>query len=100
MIEIIKEIIRGVSFVLGGGILGYFIQKLKNRPQITPHGCRVSGLDVYTYFDSENQSSNPACPYLSPEGNCQFKPSDEKTKEMLKSQKDKCYFISCWKKNK
>lgn len=101
MEEIIREIIKGIFFVLGGGIFGYFIQKLKNRPQITTHGCRISDLDVYTYFDSKNKSSNPACPYLSLEGKCQFKPFDEKKEEkekMLEIQNNKCYFISCWKK--
>lgn len=99
--EIIIEIIKGLFFVLGGGILGYFIQKLKNRPQITTHRCRISDLDVYTYFDSKNKSSNPACPYLSPKGNCQFKPAGEKKEEkeqMLEIQGSRCYFISCWKK--
>lgn len=104
--EIILEIIKiGVPATITGviGLLsGYHIQKLKNRPKITTHGCRISGDSVYTYFDSTNKPSKPACPYLSKNGDCKY-PVNPKInvlrRAILETNNGKCY-IAMWSENK
>ncbi len=84
-----------------GGVVGFLIQKLRNRPQVVNHHCRIADIDVYTYFDSANKPSKPACALLSPEGNCQLlgKESnlDPGIKEGLAFHKEKCY-LAQWNK--
>ena len=62
------EIILLVS-VLGNCFLGWLTYKSQIRqirPKVITHGCRVSGLQVYTFFDKENKMSEPVCVYLDP----------------------------------
>lgn len=63
-----------------GLIAGIYIQRKKNRPEVVTHGCRILGQDVYTYFDPDNNTSEPACPYLLKGGKCDFKPTDKNSK--------------------
>ena len=74
------------------------------RPQVVAHGCRVSELDMYTYFDEGNKSSEPACVYLASDGSrdCRFDPqthrapgTQEKAKKMLEINGGKCY-LALW----
>jgi len=108
LIEIIKLIIPGII----GGYLAIRLQQKKNRPEIKTHGCRIMDRDVYTYFDPDNDSSEPACPYLSKEGECKFDPNLQNSKQnvewdndghikifgidekkyILEVNKNKCYF--------
>lgn len=60
-IPFLKEII----LLIIGYAFAILLQRKKNRPKIVPHGCRILGQDVYTYFDPDNNSSEPACSYLS-----------------------------------
>lgn len=97
-IDLTPTILKAVEIILVGGIgfiSGYYIQKLRNRPEITTHGCRILDKQVYTYFQSDNNPSKPACSYLSKEGNCQFVPDNEEKKRILKNQGGKCY-IAKW----
>lgn len=76
----IKIVIEVIKLVLSGVIGGYFaikLQQKKNLPEIKTHGCRIMDKDVYTYFDPDNNSSEPACPYLSKGGECNFNPTEQ-----------------------
>lgn len=79
----IKIIIEIIKLIVSGVIGGYFaikLQQKKNRPEIKTHGCRIMDRDVYTYFDPDNNSSEPACPYLSEGGQCNFNPTKDNSK--------------------
>lgn len=111
--EIIIEAIKITAAFIVGFLTKYCIQKLKNRPKITTHGCRISGQDVYTYFHSNNKPSCPACPYLLKGGECKFKPTNQNSKQntewdgngnvkfwsaedknkMLEINENKCYLV-------
>jgi hypothetical protein len=97
-IEIIKLIAPGG--IMGGitGIIGgYFaiqLQRKKNRPKPTTHKCRIMDGDIYTYFDPDNNSSKPACPYLSKSGECKFNPTEQNSK--LKTEWDADGHIKFW----
>ncbi len=79
------------------------VQMKQIRPQVISHGCRVSNLDVYTYFDEKNKISEPACVFLSSDGKCLFEPKDRHddqklqdfSQRMLAINKNKCY-LSIW----
>lgn len=85
------------------------VQMKQIRPDVTAHGCRISGLQIYTYFDENNKLAEPACVFLSPDGSheCLFeiegcvKEEDKKWAErMLQINNGKCY-LSLWgQKNK
>jgi hypothetical protein len=116
IIEIIKLVISGII----GGIFAIKLQKKKNRPEIKTHGCRIMDRDVYTYFDPDNNNSEPACPYLSEGGECKFIPNEknskqntewdnnghikifgvEEKKHILEVNKNKCYLALWNQKNK
>ena len=92
----------GSAFIssIAGLIIAFKVEKKKIRPQITPHECRISNLQVYTYFDENNKLSAPICPYISRNGKnkccCAIKDDDEKKdekKKMLKINNNICYFI-------
>ena len=111
LIEIIKLIITGTI----GGCFAIQLQRKKNRPEVKTHRCRIMDGDIYTYFDPDNDSSEPACPYLSKGGECKFNPSEQNSKQsiewddsghvkvwsiaekkhMLKVNNNKCY-IALW----
>lgn len=74
------------------------------KPQVVAHGCRVCGLQVYTFFNEDNKMSEPVCVYLASDKSrdCRFNPQthnkeDDKIQgqEMLKINNNKCYF-SLW----
>jgi len=73
------------------------VQLRQIRPEIVTHGCRVSGLTVYTYIDENNKMSEPACVYLASDGSrkCKFEPSSEEARRMLAINRSKCY-LSLW----
>lgn len=94
----IIEIIKIATPLAVGFLAGYCIQKLKNRPEITTHGCRVSGQQVYTYFCSNNKPSCPVCPHLLEDGKCNYPiNADPVKKQMLSNKSGKCYLLF-WKK--
>ena len=111
--EIILKVIEVGLPLIFGFISGYWIQKLKNRPRVITHNCRISGKDVYTYFDSSNKSSRPSCPFLSISGDCDFLKSKEyprtlmispttamdigEAERLLKLHEGKCYLVQ-WNK--
>lgn len=72
-LEEVVLLIIGYSFLV-------ILQKKKNRPEIITHGCRIMDIAVYTYFDPDNNNSEPACPYLSDGGECKFKPTEQNSK--------------------
>ncbi|MBU1131325.1 hypothetical protein KJ840_04285 [Patescibacteria group bacterium] len=83
-------------------IIGFNVEKKKIRPQITTHGCRISDLSVYTYFNENNKTSAPACPFISKDGQdkCNYiiEENDDKKdrkEEMLKINNNICY-LSRW----
>lgn len=92
----IIAIISGVGAILAS-LVSLVVGRKQIRPEITDHECRVSGLDVYTYFDEKNELSLPGCPYLSADGarNCAFPADNEKTKKMLEVNEGKCY-LAIW----
>ena len=95
------EIIVYIFGIIVSFLVGYFLQKLKNRPQPISHKCRLAEIDVYTYFDSSNKPSKPACILLTPEGDCKLLKGesniDPAIKESLSFHKGKCY-LAQWNK--
>jgi hypothetical protein len=73
------------------------VQLQQIRPEIVTHGCRVSGLPVYTYVDENNKMSEPACVYLASDGSrkCKFEPPAEEARRMLEINCSQCY-LSLW----
>lgn len=104
------EWIKLIIATMGAGIISavvtlivYFkIEKKKIRPQVTAHGCRIYGKQVYTYFDENNKISRPACPFMAKDGsnkcNYEIKDSDqdkEDKERILEINKGICY-LSLW----
>ena len=73
------------------------VQLRQVRPEIVTHGCRVSGLTVYTYFEENNKMSEPACAYLASDGSrkCKFEPPAEEARRMLEINCSQCY-LALW----
>lgn len=76
-IPFFKEII----LLIIGYIFAILLQRKKNRPEVVTHGCRILGQPVYTYFDPDNNNSEPACPYLLKGGRCGFQPNNQNSKQ-------------------
>jgi hypothetical protein len=73
------EIVPALAVVVVGiitAVLTWAVQRHRIRPELITHNCRISGIDVYTYFDSKNKPIDPLCVYLSREGKhkCMFDP--------------------------
>ncbi|MDP2910071.1 MAG: hypothetical protein Q8N69_03320 [bacterium] len=99
MKEVLIEIIKTIMPLIFGLFFGIYIQKLRNRPQIITHGCRISDKSVYAYFNSDNKPSNPARPYLLENGNCNYPAGvDPIKKQMLSNKNYKCY-LAFWDKH-
>ncbi len=100
MIGVVGTILAtGVTLVVGVSTawVNLVVGRKQIRPEITDHGCRVSRLGVYTYFDEKNKLSLPGCPYLSADGarSCAFPVDTETIKEMLEINEGKCY-LAIW----
>lgn len=94
------EILKIVLPIVFGFFSGYYIQKLRNRPQIITHRCRISNEDVYAYFGSNNKPSSPACPFLM-EGETCMLPTDKTINKWVRDlHKGKCYFALLGKEKK
>jgi len=93
-----NEILKILLPLLFGFLSGYFIQKLRNRPQLITHRCRCSNEDVYAYFGSNNKPSSPACPFLEKEGEICMLPTDKAIDKWVRNlHKGKCY-LAQWSK--
>jgi hypothetical protein len=98
-LELIKIIVPVITLIIGF-FTGSKLQKLKNRPEPLSHRCSVSNDNIYTYFDSNNKPSKPACILLTPEGNCKLLEKQFSVNPSLKSAMDsriKCYLAE-WNK--
>lgn len=80
------------------------VQLKQIRPQLVSHECRVCGMDIYTYFNEDNRTSEPACVYLASDNSriCMFDPGDrddEKQQMVARRMKEinneQCY-LSAW----
>jgi hypothetical protein len=72
ILRICEIIVIPLLTAIGGFLSGRAIQRLKNRPVPIVNKCRISDLEVYTHYDSDNKPCGPDCPFLMSEGKCRL----------------------------